>query len=97
VTDAWPEEFVVAVPAPLADAPENGAVKVTVAPETGLLKESFTKATSGLVKLVPTWADCGEPELTTKLAGHDSALNPATNLARVKLDHWQSEKAIAVG
>ena len=36
-------------------------------------------------------------ELTTKLAGHDSALNPATNLARANLDHWQSEKAVAVG
>jgi len=36
-------------------------------------------------------------ELTTKLAGHDSALNPATNLARAKLDHWQSEKAVEVG
>src|SRR4051794_38523604 len=35
-------------------------------------------------------------ELTTKLPGHDAAMNPVTNLARAKLDQWQSEKAIEV-
>jgi len=35
-------------------------------------------------------------ELTTKLPGHDAAMNPVTNLARAKLDQWQSEKAVEV-
>ncbi len=39
-----------------ADAPVAGGVKVTVAPETGLPKESVTVATKGLVKAVPTVA-----------------------------------------
>jgi catechol 2,3-dioxygenase-like lactoylglutathione lyase family enzyme len=34
-------------------------------------------------------------ELTTKLPGHDQAMNPATNGARAKLDHWQAEKPVA--
>ena len=32
-------------------------------------------------------------ELTTKLPGHDQAMNPATNGARAKLDRWQTDKA----
>ena len=32
-------------------------------------------------------------ELTTKLPGHDQAMNPATNGARAKLDRWQADKA----
>ena len=39
-----------------------GAVKVTVAPETGLAKASVTWAMSGLVKAVLTVADCPAPE-----------------------------------
>ncbi len=35
-------------------------------------------------------------ELTTKLPGHDQAMNPATNGARSKLDRWSAEKAAAV-
>ena len=38
-------------------------------------------------------------ELTAKLAGHDRAMDPATNGARAKLDKWQaakSQKAAAV-
>jgi catechol 2,3-dioxygenase-like lactoylglutathione lyase family enzyme len=31
-------------------------------------------------------------ELTTKLPGHDQAMNPATNDARAKLDRWQAAK-----
>ena len=31
-------------------------------------------------------------ELTTKLPGHDQAMDPATNGARVKLDNWQAAK-----
>jgi catechol 2,3-dioxygenase-like lactoylglutathione lyase family enzyme len=32
-------------------------------------------------------------ELTAKMAGHDAAMNPATNGARQILDKWQSAKA----
>lgn len=32
-------------------------------------------------------------ELTTKMPGHDQAMNPATNGARAKLDLWQTAKA----
>ena len=32
-------------------------------------------------------------ELAAKLPGHDRAMNPATNEARSKLDHWQAAKA----
>ena len=31
-------------------------------------------------------------ELTAKLPGHDRAMDPATNGARVKLDRWQAAK-----
>ena len=31
-------------------------------------------------------------ELTTKLPGHDRAMDPATNEARAKLDRWQAAK-----
>ena len=31
-------------------------------------------------------------ELAAKLPGHDQAMDPATNGARAKLDHWQAEK-----
>jgi hypothetical protein len=39
-----------------------GAVKVTVAPETGLPKLSVTRATNGLVKAVLTVVDWAAPE-----------------------------------
>ena len=42
-------------------APLAGAVKVTVAPLTGLLFESFTVACRGVAKAVPTVAFCGVP------------------------------------
>jgi catechol 2,3-dioxygenase-like lactoylglutathione lyase family enzyme len=32
-------------------------------------------------------------ELTAKMAGHDSMMNPATNRAREILDNWQAAKA----
>jgi len=32
-------------------------------------------------------------ELTTKLPGHDQAMDPAVNGARVKLEKWQTSKA----
>jgi catechol 2,3-dioxygenase-like lactoylglutathione lyase family enzyme len=31
-------------------------------------------------------------ELTTKLPGHDQAMDPSTNKARAKLDRWQAAK-----
>jgi catechol 2,3-dioxygenase-like lactoylglutathione lyase family enzyme len=31
-------------------------------------------------------------ELTTKVGGHDEAMDPAANEARAKLDHWQAAK-----
>jgi catechol-2,3-dioxygenase len=31
-------------------------------------------------------------ELTTKLPGHDQAMDPAVNGARAKLDKWQANK-----
>lgn len=31
-------------------------------------------------------------ELTSKMSGHDQAMDPATNGARAKLDKWQSSK-----
>ena len=54
--------------AKVPEAPVPGAVKVTVAPGTGLPKPSLTKATSGLVKAVPTVADWPEPETMVTVA-----------------------------
>ena len=57
---AWPVEPVVAVVVAelvfvkVPDAPLDGAVKVTVAPETGLEELSVTRATSGFVNFVLT-------------------------------------------
>ena len=42
-------------------APPVGAAKVTVAPLTGLLFESFTVACRGVANAVPTVAFCGVP------------------------------------
>ena len=63
---ARPLALVTAVLPPLmvAEAPEPGGVKVTVAPEIGLPLASVTRATSGLVKAAPTVADCPEPDET---------------------------------
>ena len=44
------------------DAPVDGAVKLTAAPETRLPKASVTLTMSGFAKAVPTGADCPEPE-----------------------------------
>jgi hypothetical protein len=51
------------------DAPDVGAVKVTLAPETGLPYVSVTFATSGDPKAVWTVADWGEPEDSAIAAG----------------------------
>jgi hypothetical protein len=60
---------VVVVVPNLPEAPEEGAVKVTVTPETGLPTASVTSATSGLAKAAFSAADCPEPEETATLAG----------------------------
>ena len=56
---ARPPALVTAVlpPPMVAEAPEPGGVKVTVAPEIGLPLASVTRATSGLEKAPPTVAD----------------------------------------
>ncbi len=36
-------------------------------------------------------------ELTTKMPGHDQAMDPAGNGARTKLDRWQAAKKTAAG
>jgi hypothetical protein len=54
---AWPLELVVAVLLDrVALAPDPGTAKVTVTPLSGLLFESLTMTTSGLVKAVVTLA-----------------------------------------
>ena len=49
------------------EAPVDGAVNVTVAPETGLLEESRTVAANVVTKLVLTVVLCGEPAVTVML------------------------------
>ena len=69
---ATPDALVVAVFTPPANAPLAplpGAAKVTVAPFTGLLNESFTVACSWIAKAVPTVAFCGVPTVAAILAG----------------------------
>ena len=51
----------VAEPLKVPPAPLAGAVKVTVAPLTGLLFESFTVACSAVAKAAPVVALCGVP------------------------------------
>jgi hypothetical protein len=69
VTWVWPLAFVTAGELRLALAPLAGAVKVTVAPGTGLLEASNTVTTKGAAKAVPTAVLCGVPLATTMLAG----------------------------
>ncbi len=74
---ATPEAFVVAVATPPANvplAPLPGAAKVTVAPLTGLLKESFTVACSWVPKAVLTAALCGVPAVAVMLAAAPAKL-----------------------
>ena len=67
---ATPLALVVAVAevVKVPEAPVPGGVKVTVIPETGLLYWSRSLTTSGLVKAVPTVADCGVPETTLSVS-----------------------------
>jgi hypothetical protein len=55
------------------DAPDPGAVKVTFAPLTGLLKESRTVATSGAANAVLIAALCGVPLVAVMVAGTPAA------------------------
>ena len=56
--------------AKVPDAPEVGALKVTLAPATGLPCESVTLTTSGLAKAaVDRWLVCGDPEYSAIVAG----------------------------
>ncbi len=62
--DATPEAFVVTVIVFVAllnvpDAPDDGAVNVTLTPDTGLLPASFTVTASAFPNAVETVADCG--------------------------------------
>ena len=61
---ATPDAFVVTVIVfvlllKVPDAPVEGAVKVTLTPDTGLLPASFTVTASALAKAVLMVADCG--------------------------------------
>src|SRR5205807_1383526 len=51
----------------IPDAPNPGAVKVTLTPGTPLLRESRTTAERGWTNVVLVVADCGVPEFTLKL------------------------------
>ena len=71
---AKPLELVVAVVVveelvKVPDAPEDGAVKLTVTPGTPVPCESVTNATSGEPKALWTVADCPEPEAAEMVAG----------------------------
>ena len=73
VTVAMPDALVIPVIvavlfANVPDAPEAGAVKVTLTPSTGLSATFVTNADSGLANVSPTVADCGEPEKTETVA-----------------------------
>jgi hypothetical protein len=81
---ATPEAFVVAVvvavPLPkVPEAPEAGAVKVTVAPDTALPAESLTVAVRPVAKAVATGALCPDPPVAVM-----AVAGPAV-LVRLKL------------
>ena len=72
--EATPEALVCTVavvtfPGNVPLAPEAGAVKVTLAPETGLPLASVTVATSGLLNALLTWALWPPPDVGVMPAG----------------------------
>src|ERR1700719_1787899 len=94
LSESWPLALVVAVMVvvlllnvPLW--PEDGAVKVTASPDTGLPKLSDTVATSGL-KAEFTVVLCGEPEVAAML------LAAPARLVRLKLAGVLTPVAAAV-
>ncbi len=74
VTWVWPEALVTAAAEVEADAPEAGAVYVTVAPGTLLPYWSLTTTRSGAESAVPTVALWPEPLTTAMLAGVPAVL-----------------------
>src|SRR5215472_10066472 len=85
---ATPEAFVVAVVTPPANAPLAplpGAAKVTVAPLTGLLRESLTVACSCTAKPELTVALCGVPAVAAILAGMPAPPPPPAGLKAAKI------------
>jgi hypothetical protein len=83
---AWPSAPVITVVAPpnVALAPVAGAANVTLTPATGLPPESFTTATSGLLKAVLTFALCPLP-LTTLMVAAEPAVLVNANEAGVAM------------
>ena len=74
---ARPEELVVAVFTPPANAPpgpDAGAVKVTTTPGTGLPPLSLTVACNAVPNVVPIVALCGVPLVAVMEAGAPGAL-----------------------
>ena len=75
---AMPLVLVIAVavadPAKEADAPVDGAVKVTVTPLTGLLPRSVTVAASGVVNGAFTTVLCVAPAVATIATGAPAVL-----------------------
>ena len=61
-------------PAKVPLAPLAGAVKVTVAPDTGLLKASITVTARFVAKAVLTVAVCGVPAVAATEAGGPALL-----------------------
>jgi hypothetical protein len=69
VTLATPEALVTAVGLErVALAPEGGAAKTTVTPDTGFPAEFLTVACSAVAKAVPNGADWGVPPVGVMLA-----------------------------
>ena len=75
---AAPFTLVIAIavcdPPKLALAPLDGAVNVTVTPETGLFPASLTVATNAAPNAVLIAALCPEPDVTAMLAGGPAVL-----------------------
>ena len=95
LSESWPLALVVAlmVVVLLLNVPlwpDDGAVKVTASPETGLPKLSVTVTSSGLPKAVFTVVLCGEPEVATML------LAVPARLVRLKLAGVLTPLAAAV-
>jgi hypothetical protein len=61
--------FTVALPVNVPPAPDDGALNVTLTPETGLLFASFTVATNGWRKALFTGALWPPPDVAVMLPG----------------------------
>lgn len=65
------------------EAPEEGAVNLTVTPESALPDASFTSAASGVAKAEPTVCDCGEDPATVCTLAGAPALMVTTGAVRL--------------